>query len=104
MKEVGNKKQRRDIELLSRNYRDFKLLLDEVQGNVASHDYRKIEAGIKIIAHIENVIDSLEEDDRFIIEKEVIEGKRGNWYLDYFSASSYYRHRNRAYMNFLRCL
>ena len=104
MKRIGNRNQRRDIEILSKNYRDFKLLLEEAQQNIASHDRRKIESGIMIVTHIENVIENLDEDDRFIIEKEIMEGRKGNWYLEYFSASSYYRHRNRAYMNFLSYL
>ena len=104
MKRIGNRNPRRDIEILSQNYRDFKLLLEETQENIASHDRRKIESGIKVVSHIDNVIEALDEDDRFIIEKEIVEGRKGNWYMEYFSASSYYRHRNRAYMNFLRCL
>ena len=50
------------------------------------------------------IVKMLDEEDRFIIEKEVVEGKRGNWFLGYYSPASYYRHRNRAYSNFLRCL
>ena len=79
MKRIGNRNQRRDIEILSKNYRDFKLLLEEAQQNIASHDRRKIESGIMIVTHIENVIENLDEDDRFIIEKEIMEGRKGNW-------------------------
>ena len=46
----------------------------------------------------------LDEKERFIIQKEVIEGETGTWYLDYFSMPSYYRHRKKAYAEFLRCL
>ena len=35
---------------------------------------------------------------------EVIEQENGHWYLEYFSTPSYYRHRRKAYKEFLRCL
>lgn len=104
MKGSEKRKDRRDIELLSRNYREFKKLLEEAEEHNYPIDRRKVETGKKIVSHIEHVVDCLEEDDRFIIQKEVVEGMRGNWYLGYFSSSSYYRHRIRAYANFLRCL
>ncbi len=57
------------------------------------------------IDYIEDVLhNALDEMDYFIISNEVIKGKRGTWYLGYLSTSTYYRHRAKAYANFLSCL
>ena len=58
-----------------------------------------------IVSFIESVIkNSLNENDKFIITNEVLLGKKGNWYHEYLSDSTYYRHRKLAYANFLSCL
>ena len=46
----------------------------------------------------------MEEKEKIIIENEVLRGKKGKWYKEMMSAPSYYRYRNSAYDNFLRCL
>ncbi len=100
----GFKKQRFEIESLSRSYIESKRIIKETEDNVINPGIGKLDRCLKIVRHIENVVDCLEESDQFIIRKEVIEGKRGNWYLDYYSSTSYYRLRSKAYENFLRCL
>lgn len=57
-----------------------------------------------IVKHIDNVIEFLDYNDKEIIQKEVIERKRGNWYLGTMSESTYDRHKKRAYENFIRLL
>ncbi len=93
-----------EIELLSKSYRNSKRILREADSQLFHYDRLILSQHRRIVAHIENVAESLDERDRFIIQKEVIEGNLGNWYLDYFSTSSYYRHRKKAYNEFLRCL
>ena len=52
----------------------------------------------------ENVIfNILDDEDRFIIQNEVILNKKGPWYEGYLPSSTYYRHRKKAYANFLSC-
>lgn len=59
----------------------------------------------KIMARIESVIyNLLDEADFFIIFNEVIKNKRSTWYVGYLSTPTYYRHRDKAYVNFLSCL
>ena len=100
----GFKKRKFEIETLSRSYIESKRIIKEAQENIIHPSREKLEACNLIVRHIDNVVESLDENDQFIIHKEVIEGKRGNWYLDYFSSTSYYRQRDKAYDNFLRCL
>lgn len=59
----------------------------------------------KIVNHMEDVLyNLLDEADFFIISNEVMKNKRGNWYIGYLSTPTYYRHRAKAYVNFLSCL
>ena len=79
-------------------------IIRESQELIKIYPRKEIEMHKKVMYHIEYVAESLEDTDRFIIEKEVIEGRRGKWYTTYFSPTAYYRHRKKAYASFLRCL
>lgn len=96
--------ERFEIELISKNYMQSKRVILENEENILHMSSRQLEPHRRIVYHIEYVVRSLDERDRFIIEKEVMEGRRGKWYLDYFTEPSYYRNRIRAYKNFLNCL
>ena len=97
-------KEKFEIELLSRNYLNSKRIIKETEEDIIHTSYERLKAYRRIVSHIENVTESLGEKERLIIQKEVIEGRSGKWYLEYFSAPSYYRHRRKAYSEFLRCL
>ena len=56
----------------------------------------------RIVAHIDSVINDLTGKERLIIDKEIIENKKGSkWYMEYFSVPSYYRARKIAYQMFI---
>ena len=57
-----------------------------------------------LINRIESCVESLNDNDKLIIKNEVILGKKGDWYAEYISQSTYYRYRELAYYNFLSCL
>ncbi|MBR2534139.1 MAG: hypothetical protein IKE50_05105 [Erysipelotrichaceae bacterium] len=97
-------KEKFKIELLSRNYLNSKRIIKETEEDIIHTSYERLKAYRRIVSHIENVAEGLGEKERLIIQKEVIEGRSGKWYLEYFSAPSYYRHRRKAYSEFLRCL
>ena len=97
-------KEKFEIELLSRNYIDSKRRINDYETKAVKYNHNRILTYRRIVNHIESVVKTLPDKQRIIIENEVIKGKSGNWYLEYFSAPSYYRHRNQAYENFLRCL
>ena len=103
-KSKGFNKDRFEVELLSHNYINSKRVIRESQNNVKKYSRSRLETHMKVICQIEYAIEALDEEDRFIIENEVLLGKKGKWFLGYFSASSYYKHRKKAYANFLRCL
>ena len=100
----GFKQKKFEIETLSRSYIESKRIINENSQRVCVPNSYRLERSIKIVGHIDNVVDCLNDNDRFIIQKEVQEGKRGIWYLNYFSSTSYYRLRDVAYDHFLGCL
>lgn len=100
-----NEVEQRDlIRILAKSFKYHKLVVYEDDMGYRHRSYTDVVKSRYIIHHIEAVIEYLDDPERFIIEKEIIEGKTGNWYLEYFSAPSYYRHRKKAYEIFLRCL
>ena len=101
---MSKNKYKFEIELLSRNYINSKRIIKETEEDIIHTSYERLKAYRRIVSHIENVAETLGEKERLIIQKEVIEGRSGKWYLEYFSAPSYYRHRRKAYSEFLRCL
>lgn len=59
----------------------------------------------ELIDLMESIINNfLDDDDRYIVYNEVILGKTGSWYYEMLTVSTYYRHRRKAYNNFLTCL
>ncbi len=97
-------KHKFEIDLLSRHYRDSKIKLEDHRHAMVDICYHRVLNYKRTIKHIEDVASMLPHKQRIIIENEVMLGKTGNWYLEYFSSSSYFRHRMPAYENFLNCL
>lgn len=57
------------------------------------------------ISLFENILQLLDRNEKLIIEKDFIgEPERSNWYLDYWSKSSYYKYKNDAVDKFLNLL
>lgn len=92
------------IDLLSRSYLNSKRILRENELGLRNSAERYLEPYRLNVYHIEQVVNALNDNDRFIIDNEVIKGKRGNWYYEYMSTSTYYKHRKKAYSNFLSSL
>ena len=101
---MNKEKTRLEIQLLSENYNKSKAILKKVEKGYTVYDIRRINTHRNIVSHIESTVESLSDKDRLIIEKEVIEGLKGEWFLGYFSKPSYYRNRQKAYERFLNCL
>ena len=97
-------KEQFEIQLLSQNYLESKRRLKEFDEKLVYYNSDKVRSYRRIVTHIEDIAMLLPEKQRIIIENEVLLGKTGAWYLEYFSAPSYYRHRDKAYKNFLKSL
>ena len=100
----NNSKRRLEIQLLASNYIESKRILSQIEKGIIPYDKNRFVTHRIIVDRIEETVEHLDEYDRFIIQKEVIEGKKGKWFLDYYSKPAYYRNRQKAYKEFLRCL
>ena len=92
------------INALSHSYLTHKRMLREEESGIARRPSRYLEPARIIVSHTEEVVDSLKERDRFIIYNEVILGKTGDWYREYLSPATYYRHRKSADQAFIRSI
>lgn len=98
------KKIKFEIDLLSKNYIQSKRQIIEHEAEIMRVNKERLKALKRVVDHIEHVAESLDDKEKLIIKNEVINGKKGKWYLEYFSKPTYYRIRYKAYHNFLRCL
>ena len=92
------------IRNLSESYLYHKRQLREDELGIRSRPYCALEGARMIVSRTEYACACLNESDRFIIQNEVILGKRGDWYQGLLSSATYYRHRKTAYSNFIRRL
>ena len=95
---------KRIIDSIAKSYLSSKLILKENELGITHRSDSYLEPYRFNVYHIEKVVESLNEDDRLIISNEVLSGKKGNWYLEYMSAPTYYRHRKQAYANFVHSI
>ncbi len=51
-----------------------------------------------------HALSQLNEEHKKIIMKEFMEKTSPNWYLEYYSRSSFYRHKQQSMDTFIRCL
>jgi hypothetical protein len=53
---------------------------------------------------MKHAMSQLNEEQKKIIMKEFVEKNCPNWYLEYYSRSSFYRHKHQSMDTFIRCL
>ena len=92
------------IDIISKTYLMSKSILKEEELGISKRNNKALEDYRKVVRKIDNVVNYLDEKDRFIILNEVILGKRGEWYQGLISTPTYYRYRKSAYKNFIHCL
>lgn len=97
-------KNKRIIDLLAQGYAFAKMITDKSDNGDAKYNKNTVEAYRKITKQIEFCTNQLDEESKFIIENEVIQGKKHNWYDGYLSTPTYYRHAKKAYAQFLNII
>lgn len=100
----NNKLNKEYMAIYIKGYRDFSKMLYDHDHGFIRHNPEEIESIRKMVQHMENTINYLDESERFIIYNELILHKTGKWYLEYYSESSYRRKCKTAYSNYLRLL
>lgn len=89
------------IDQLAKSYGMARYYIKEHECGVVRRSKETIEACHNIVNRIDSVISTLKDDDKFIIYNEVVLGKKGDWYRDYVSVSTYYRYSKVAYSDFI---
>lgn len=56
------------------------------------------------IYYVRVILEELSKDERRILVRDFIETSDRNWWMDYYSKSTYYRLKNEAIKHFLDCL
>lgn len=73
-----------------------KKLYYQDKGSQLNDDLMLKEELEKVISTFEFILDCLSKESRLIIEKEFIEKERKDWWVYYYSRSTYYRLKTRA--------
>lgn len=53
---------------------------------------------------VNEAINQLDYDSRLILDKDYVQNHDRNWWMEYYSKSTYYRLREKSINRFLRCL
>ena len=59
---------------------------------------------VEFLRKMEKGLSHCSPDAQIILKNEVFTKPERKWYRRYYTATTYYRHRHRAYLEFLRCL
>ena len=92
------------IDKLTSSYRDSSKKLRNEELGFKHYSACDLEICKDTIAQIDDAIKFLHEREKFIIYNEVVLGKRGKWYLEYYSPSAFKVRRKFAHKEFLRIL
>lgn len=82
-------------------YRSHRLLLLEKAHGYDNCSSEEEENARWLIHRMNYSINGLSSQSRYIIRREIIDGKKGNWYEREMSVTGYYRLRKKAYRDFL---
>lgn len=93
-----------EINAVARTFMVQKRILKEHELGLSNKSESEIEYAKRIMNKIYLIINDLDDNSKFIIHNEVILGKKGSWYYGFLSTPTYYRHRNKAYVDFLEYL
>ena len=97
----GFNQKKFEIEVFTRAYANSKKTIADHVANRRYASPTKLMHSTKIINRVEGAANELNGDNYLIIKSEVLDGKHGKWYAGYYSESTYYRLRDRAYQQFL---
>ncbi|MBR2990935.1 MAG: hypothetical protein IKF51_05680 [Solobacterium sp.] len=93
------------VRVIGDSYRNCCIQTEIYEGMNLVDRYRNdYEDKKQFILKIQKGLPFCSRDTRIIIEHEVLTISESKWYTKYFTTSSYYRHKYKAYIEFLRCL
>ena len=92
------------IDEITRSYFLSKKAIERQKLGLALLNDSTLDSHKYLIDKINFIISSLSDKDKFILVNEIIQGKKGDWYVGFMSTPTYYRHRKTAYNDFLNCM
>ncbi|MDO4501220.1 MAG: hypothetical protein Q4B60_08145 [Erysipelotrichaceae bacterium] len=91
-------------QLIAKSYRMSIGIIREHENGYHRLLQKEIEPHYHIVNRVNEVVEGLDILEGLIIENEIIKGKKDNWYIDFLSYSTYKRHVDKAYSEFLKNL
>lgn len=101
---MKSKKNKFEINAVARFFMIQRRIIKEYELGISYKSEKDIQTAKKILDKIYLVINDLDDNSKFIIHNEVVLGKKGGWYHGFLSTPTYYRHRCKAYNDFLEYL
>lgn len=101
---MKSKKNKYEIDSVAKCFMAQKRLLKEYELGITTRPKQDIDSAKRILDKIYLVINDLDDNSKFIIHNEIVLGKKGTWYHGFLSTPTYYRHRCKAYNDFLEYL
>lgn len=101
---MKSKKNKYEIDAVAKCFMIQKRVLKEFELGIAVKSRQDIEYAKNMLNKIYLIINDLDDNSKFIIHNEVVLGKKGTWYYGFLSTPTYYRHRCKAYQQFLEYL
>ncbi len=92
------------FECLRKAYINSKRLLEEIENGIIFRSDDYYNAHYRIVTHIDYVVSTLPEDERFFIQNSLKYGDSSKWFIGYMSPTKYYVSRKKSYDSFLHCL
>lgn len=98
---MDTKKNKFEIDAIARHFMIQKRIVKEYDLGVSFRTKDQLDYAKRLMKKVSLIMNDLDEASKFIIKNEVVLGKKGTWYYGYLSVPTYYRHRNKAYKDFL---
>lgn len=101
---MNTKKYKYEINAVAKCFMVQKRILKEYELGISTKTKEDLESAKRLLDKVYLVINDLDDNSKFIIHNEVVLGRKGNWYCGLLSTPTYYRHRYKAYSQFLEYL
>lgn len=98
---METKKNKYEIDAIARHFMIQKRIIKESELGISFKTKEQLDYARRLLKKVSLIMNDLDDSSKFIIKNEVILGKRGAWYCGFLSVPTYYRHRNKAYKDFL---
>lgn len=100
----SQKQETERIRYLAKTYRRCRLILIERAHGYHCYGEKEVKVAGLWVHHLHYIMNGFNGMEKYILRREIIDGKHGHWYGTEMASSVYYRYRKRAYHHFLEKL